>query len=90
MPNCYCANYYGSVNCQNMVSRFGERCKLCMALKSGASLSNNLLPEELRWLDNPQSHHTPNMKSPRTNSYGSVRSDHSSAGRSMRMSGPKY
>jgi len=44
MDGCYCANYYGSVNCKNAVSRFGDRCKLCMALKSGASMSAGLLP----------------------------------------------
>ncbi|KAJ9161607.1 hypothetical protein NKR19_g2039 [Coniochaeta hoffmannii] len=90
MTNCYCANYYGSINCRNMVTTFGERCKLCLALKSGASLSNDLLPDELRWLDSPQHHHTPSIKSSRTHSYGSDRSDQSSAGRSMRVGGPKY
>lgn len=60
------------------------------ALKSGASLSNDLLPDELRWLDSPQHHHTPSIKSSRTHSYGSDRSDQSSAGRSMRVGGPKY
>ncbi|KAG8167947.1 hypothetical protein KVR01_003636 [Diaporthe batatas] len=42
----YCANYYGSVNCHNVVNRFGDRCKLCLALKSGASLSDGILPED--------------------------------------------
>ncbi|KAF7852417.1 hypothetical protein EAF04_010992 [Stromatinia cepivora] len=28
--SCYCANYYGSLNCQNMVPRFGDRCSLCL------------------------------------------------------------
>ncbi|PSR78835.1 hypothetical protein BD289DRAFT_354619, partial [Coniella lustricola] len=42
----YCANYYGSINCHNVVNRFGDRCKLCLALKSGASLSDGLLPED--------------------------------------------
>lgn len=90
MTSCYCANYYGSINCQNTVTRFGERCKLCMALKSGASLSSDLLPEELRWLDSPQSHQTPNMRGARANRYGALRSDQSSAGRPVRMGGPKY
>ncbi|KAJ9155144.1 hypothetical protein NKR23_g1998 [Pleurostoma richardsiae] len=43
---CYCANYYGSINCHNTVSRFGDRCKLCLALKSGASLTDGLLLPE--------------------------------------------
>ncbi|KAK3943122.1 hypothetical protein QBC46DRAFT_378247 [Diplogelasinospora grovesii] len=43
---CYCANYYGSINCRNTVYKFGERCKLCLALKSGASLSEGLLPDD--------------------------------------------
>ncbi|KAL8413828.1 hypothetical protein RB594_005171 [Gaeumannomyces avenae] len=43
---CYCANFYGSVNCHNQVSRFGDRCKLCIALKSGASMSDGLLHNE--------------------------------------------
>ncbi|CAL3971064.1 unnamed protein product [Diplocarpon coronariae] len=33
MPSitCYCANYYGSINCHNTVTRFGDRCTLCLA-----------------------------------------------------------
>ncbi|KUI69732.1 hypothetical protein VM1G_04868 [Cytospora mali] len=42
----YCANYYSFINCQNIVSRFGERCDLCLVLKSGASLSDGILPDE--------------------------------------------
>lgn len=42
----YCANYYGQVNCHNTVPRFGDRCTLCLALKSGSSMSGGLLPEE--------------------------------------------
>lgn len=44
--SCYCANYYGSIGCRNTVSRFGDRCKLCVALKSGASMSNGLLSDD--------------------------------------------
>ncbi|KAI1662407.1 hypothetical protein F4813DRAFT_344434 [Daldinia decipiens] len=33
--HCYCANYYGSVNCQNKVAHFGQRCKLCTVLNEG-------------------------------------------------------
>ncbi|KAK1768685.1 hypothetical protein QBC33DRAFT_355416 [Phialemonium atrogriseum] len=54
MPNCYCANYYGSVHCRNMVSKFGDRCKLCLALKSGASLSEGLLPQDELWMVSPR------------------------------------
>ncbi|WPJ58776.1 hypothetical protein SMAC4_12907 [Sordaria macrospora] len=45
MDGCYCANYYGSIRCTNAVMRFGERCKMCMLQKTGASLSHGLLPE---------------------------------------------
>lgn len=34
------------MNCHNVVNRFGDRCKLCLALKSGASVSEGLLPED--------------------------------------------
>ncbi|KAK0749423.1 hypothetical protein B0T18DRAFT_427544 [Schizothecium vesticola] len=56
--NCYCANYYGSIGCRNTVSKFGERCKLCVALKSGASMSNGLLDEDDLWMipDHHQQH----------------------------------
>ncbi|KAK3693733.1 hypothetical protein B0T22DRAFT_48605 [Podospora appendiculata] len=53
MNGCYCANYYGSINCRNSVSKFGDRCKLCLALKSGASLTGGLLPEDGLWMDGP-------------------------------------
>ncbi|KAK3336143.1 hypothetical protein B0T19DRAFT_436948 [Cercophora scortea] len=43
----------GSINCRNSVSKFGDRCKLCLALKSGASLKGGLLPEEGLWMDGP-------------------------------------
>ncbi|KAB5562879.1 hypothetical protein GE09DRAFT_762930 [Coniochaeta sp. 2T2.1] len=88
---CYCANYYGSINCRNTVTRFGERCKLCFALKSGASLSNGMLPEELRWLETPHTPRTPSIWTSRTNSYGSDQSDQSTtSGRSLRMGGARY
>ncbi|KAK1750246.1 hypothetical protein QBC47DRAFT_365410 [Echria macrotheca] len=45
MNGCYCANYYGSIACPNRVSKFGDRCKLCLALKSGSSLSHGLLDD---------------------------------------------
>ncbi|KAL1851628.1 hypothetical protein Daus18300_012501 [Diaporthe australafricana] len=58
----YCANYYGSVNCHNVVNRFGDRCKLCLALKSGASLTDGILPEDKYRKSNsaveaPRKHH---------------------------------
>ncbi|KAK4453467.1 hypothetical protein QBC34DRAFT_376372 [Podospora aff. communis PSN243] len=52
MNGCYCSNYYGSIGCRNTVSKFGERCKLCVALKSGASLSHGLLSEDDLWMVN--------------------------------------
>ncbi|ROV87821.1 hypothetical protein VSDG_09596 [Cytospora chrysosperma] len=42
----YCANYYTFINCHHIVTRFGDRCDLCLLLKSGASLTNGILPEE--------------------------------------------
>ncbi|KAI0019934.1 hypothetical protein F4780DRAFT_780049 [Xylariomycetidae sp. FL0641] len=35
--HCYCANYYGAVNCHNKVSQFGDRCKLCTVMNEGTS-----------------------------------------------------
>ncbi|KAI0153465.1 hypothetical protein BJ166DRAFT_532838 [Pestalotiopsis sp. NC0098] len=35
--HCYCANYYGSVNCHNKVSQFGDRCRLCTVMNEGRS-----------------------------------------------------
>ncbi|KAI1271075.1 hypothetical protein F5Y07DRAFT_406073 [Xylaria sp. FL0933] len=39
---CYCANFYGAVNCQNKVTRFGDRCHLCMAMNEGSSAADEL------------------------------------------------
>ncbi|KAK0628612.1 hypothetical protein B0T17DRAFT_614508 [Bombardia bombarda] len=39
-----------SPNCRNTVAKFGDRCKLCVSLNSGASLSNNMLPEDSLWI----------------------------------------
>jgi len=55
MNGCYCSNYYGSIGCRNTVSKFGERCKLCVALKSGASLSHGLLSDDDLWMVNNES-----------------------------------
>ncbi|KAI1343605.1 hypothetical protein F5Y15DRAFT_237445 [Xylariaceae sp. FL0016] len=41
--HCYCANYYGAVNCHNKVSRFGDRCKLCTVMNEGASANFEVL-----------------------------------------------
>ncbi|KAN0089378.1 hypothetical protein V8E51_019638 [Hyaloscypha variabilis] len=38
---CYCANYYGSINCHNTVPRFGDRCALCLSTQAGSSSSSN-------------------------------------------------
>lgn len=40
-----CANFYCAVQCKNTVSFFGDRCKLCVILRSGQDLSYGLLPE---------------------------------------------
>ncbi|KAF3768692.1 hypothetical protein M406DRAFT_354973 [Cryphonectria parasitica EP155] len=76
----YCANYYGSVNCHNVVSRFGDRCKLCLSLKSGASMSDGLLPEDAHRskgsaIEVPRRHHH--------------RPHESSSGRTVRVD-PRY
>ncbi|KAK1833077.1 hypothetical protein QBC39DRAFT_51094 [Podospora conica] len=47
----------GSIGCRNTVSKFGERCKLCVALKSGASMSNGLLDEDDLWMVPDQHQH---------------------------------
>ncbi|KAK0718862.1 hypothetical protein B0T21DRAFT_414886 [Apiosordaria backusii] len=55
MNNFPCANYYNRPNptrCTNYVSKFGERCKLCLTVKDGHSLTQGLLLEhELVWVD---------------------------------------
>ncbi|KAI0837966.1 hypothetical protein F5Y06DRAFT_58397 [Hypoxylon sp. FL0890] len=40
--HCYCANYYGAVNCKNKVSQFGQRCKLCTVLNEGMPAKHDL------------------------------------------------
>ncbi|KAI1379016.1 hypothetical protein F4677DRAFT_410323 [Hypoxylon crocopeplum] len=40
--HCYCANYYGQVNCQNKVTEFGQRCKLCTVLNEGTPSKNDI------------------------------------------------
>ncbi|OTA82268.1 hypothetical protein M434DRAFT_401075 [Hypoxylon sp. CO27-5] len=40
--HCYCANYYGAVNCKNKVTQFGQRCKLCTVLNEGRPPKNDL------------------------------------------------
>ncbi|KAK0729860.1 hypothetical protein B0H67DRAFT_547934 [Lasiosphaeris hirsuta] len=44
------ARIQGSINCRNTVAKFGERCKLCLALKSGASMSHGLLAADDLWM----------------------------------------
>ncbi|KAI0535303.1 hypothetical protein GGR58DRAFT_479607 [Xylaria digitata] len=39
---CYCANFYGAVNCQNKVSRFGDRCQLCTSMNEGTYLADDV------------------------------------------------
>ncbi|KAI0172653.1 hypothetical protein GGR52DRAFT_416602 [Hypoxylon sp. FL1284] len=40
--NCYCANYYGAVQCQNKVTEFGQRCKLCTVMNEGRPSKYNM------------------------------------------------
>lgn len=67
----------GSINCHNVVNRFGDRCKLCLALKSGASMSDGMLPEDAHRskggaIEAPRKHHhrshEPSSKSIRVDS----------------------
>ncbi|KAI0897258.1 hypothetical protein F4806DRAFT_461464 [Annulohypoxylon nitens] len=39
--HCYCANYYGAVHCQNKVTQFGQRCRLCTVLNEGVSAKDD-------------------------------------------------
>ncbi|CCD42611.1 hypothetical protein BofuT4_uP076940.1 [Botrytis cinerea T4] len=39
--SCYCANYYGSINCQNMVLKFGDQCSSCLVSTSPFSFSKD-------------------------------------------------
>ncbi|KAI5925817.1 hypothetical protein F4810DRAFT_658433 [Camillea tinctor] len=41
--HCYCANYYGAINCHNKVTQFGDRCKLCTVMNEGASANHEML-----------------------------------------------
>ncbi|KAH6628531.1 hypothetical protein F5144DRAFT_579294 [Chaetomium tenue] len=50
MSVCYCSNFYSSIRCTNTVGKFGQRCKLCIVLKSGMSLTPGRLPEDSLWL----------------------------------------
>ncbi|CZR62832.1 uncharacterized protein PAC_12729 [Phialocephala subalpina] len=51
---CYCANYYGSVNCHNTVSKFGDRCALCMSTQvtSSGATTNGYPQGNEQWADN--------------------------------------
>ncbi|KAI1764412.1 hypothetical protein GGR53DRAFT_322660 [Hypoxylon sp. FL1150] len=40
--HCYCANYYGATHCQNKVTEFGQRCKLCTVLNEGRPAKRDL------------------------------------------------
>ncbi|KAI1631267.1 hypothetical protein F4809DRAFT_633110 [Biscogniauxia mediterranea] len=41
--HCYCANYYGAINCHNKVTQFGDRCKLCTIMNEGAPANYDVL-----------------------------------------------
>ncbi|KAG4437695.1 hypothetical protein IFR05_006819 [Cadophora sp. M221] len=53
---CYCANYYGSINCHNTVTQFGDRCALCMSTNvntTGPEAMQNGLPQaNQQWVEN--------------------------------------
>ncbi|PVH86208.1 hypothetical protein DL98DRAFT_582797 [Cadophora sp. DSE1049] len=53
---CYCANYYGSINCHNTVTKFGDRCALCQSNQvntAGAEAMQNGLPQaNQQWVEN--------------------------------------
>ncbi|PQE07388.1 hypothetical protein CJF32_00005275 [Rutstroemia sp. NJR-2017a WRK4] len=51
MP-CYCANYYGSLNCQNAVPNFGDRCALCVATQAPTTNTVNLTSASQQWIEN--------------------------------------
>ncbi|CAJ2504263.1 Uu.00g116570.m01.CDS01 [Anthostomella pinea] len=46
--HCYCANYYGAVNCHNKVTQFGDRCRLCTIMNEGNSASFKLSRHQQR------------------------------------------
>ncbi|KAK3371993.1 hypothetical protein B0H63DRAFT_285562 [Podospora didyma] len=80
MSGCYCANYYDKINCTNTVSKFGERCKLCMTLKHGASLSDGMLSEDHLWMTPPSNHGGGHMHQ----KHSSMSNDPHSTGRTTR------
>ncbi|KAH8772990.1 hypothetical protein BGZ57DRAFT_763984 [Hyaloscypha finlandica] len=52
---CYCANYYGSINCHNTVPRFGDRCALCLVTSGSSSSSSNqngIQKADEQWVEN--------------------------------------
>ncbi|KAI0803602.1 hypothetical protein GGR55DRAFT_662294 [Xylaria sp. FL0064] len=66
---CYCANFYGAVNCQNKVTRFGDRCHLCMAMNEGSSAADELhfdSPPKYR-MSSTQRDHSNNYKNYKNN-----------------------
>ncbi|ORY67630.1 uncharacterized protein BCR38DRAFT_427756 [Pseudomassariella vexata] len=56
--HCYCANYYGAVNCHNKVSQFGERCKLCTVMNEGASATYEQFNAQQAYYDAHSSSHS--------------------------------
>ncbi|KAK4102160.1 hypothetical protein N658DRAFT_495514 [Parathielavia hyrcaniae] len=48
---CYCASFYSSVKCTNMVIKFGERCRLCKVMDPcGRSIKQGQLPDDMLYL----------------------------------------
>ncbi|KAK4178899.1 hypothetical protein QBC36DRAFT_323785 [Triangularia setosa] len=78
MNACPCANYYNRPNpnrCTNYVSKFGERCKLCVTVKDGQSMTRGLLPEDELWMTA-----TPGYNDHQNSSQGSKGGDKKSGG----------
>ncbi|KAH6674906.1 hypothetical protein B0J14DRAFT_23963 [Halenospora varia] len=53
---CYCANYYGSINCHNTVSKFGDRCAHCLSTQASSSndhyMQNGHSDPPEHWVEN--------------------------------------
>ncbi|CRK24871.1 hypothetical protein BN1723_013396 [Verticillium longisporum] len=40
----YCSNYYGSIQCRNFATRFGDRCGFCKVHERGRPIKEGKLP----------------------------------------------
>ncbi|KAL2062360.1 hypothetical protein VTL71DRAFT_6626 [Oculimacula yallundae] len=52
---CYCANYYSSKNCHNNVTKFGDRCALCLSYNlnpiRAEEIKNGVWKANQRWVE---------------------------------------